>query len=122
MRKPQSASRGEILPRNLLLLKNADIIKLMIEEKYQIKIKSILKKRLGGEARFFIFGSSLEEGKFSDVDVAIDGEIENEKSIFMAKDDLEESDLPYKFDLVYLKKAEKSFRDKILTGKMLWLT
>jgi predicted nucleotidyltransferase len=94
----------------------------MIGENYQTKIRNILKKRLGDEARFFIFGSSLGEGKFSDVDVAIDGEIENEKNIFLAKDDLEESDLPYKFDLVYLKKTEKSFQDKILNGKILWLT
>jgi len=95
---------------------------MMIGIKYQIKIRDILQKRLGKNVKFFVFGSSLGSGKFSDVDVAIEGEVDDEKNILLAKEDLEESDLPYKVDLIYLKKTEKNFQDKILKEKILWLT
>jgi len=106
----------------LIFVLNIGIMEKMLDRKYQNQIRDILKKGLGENARFFIFGSSLEDGKFSDVDVAIDGEISDEKSINLVRENLEESDLPYKIDLVYLKKTEKSFQDKILKGKILWLT
>ncbi|MFA5961236.1 MAG: nucleotidyltransferase domain-containing protein [Parcubacteria group bacterium] len=93
----------------------------MLEEKYQKQISAILRKRLGGEAKFFVFGSSLGEGMFSDVDVAISGDIFDEKAIALAKEDLEESHLPYKVDLVYLKKADENFQAKLLNEKKIWL-
>lgn len=93
----------------------------MLEEKYQKQIEAILRKRLGDKAQFFVFGSSLGDGVFSDVDIAISGEIFDEKSIALAKEDLEESQLPYKVDLVYLKKTEKNFQTKLLKEKKLWL-
>ncbi|HAI73831.1 MAG TPA: hypothetical protein DCS28_01020 [Candidatus Moranbacteria bacterium] len=93
----------------------------MLAEKYQKQISAILRKRLGENTKFFVFGSSLEDGKFSDVDVAFDGGIVEEKNIALAKEDLEESNLPYKVDLVYLEKTEKKFRNKLLKGKKLWL-
>lgn len=94
----------------------------MLKEKYQKQISDILKKRLGENAKFFVFGSSLENGRFSDVDVAIDSDIAEEKNIALAREDLENSLIPYKIDLVYLKKTEKKFRDKLLAEKKLWLT
>ena len=93
----------------------------MLAEKYQKQISAILRKRLGENTKFFVFGSSLEDGKFSDVDVAFDGGIVEEKNIALAKEDLEESNLPYKVDLVYLEKTEKKFRNNLLKGKKLWL-
>ena len=93
----------------------------MLAEKYQKQISAILRKRLGENTKFFVFGSSLEDGKFSDVDIAFDGGIVEEKNIALAKEDLEESNLPYKVDLVYLEKTEKKFRNKLLKGKKLWL-
>jgi predicted nucleotidyltransferase len=94
----------------------------MLEKKYQNQIKAVLKKRLGKDARFFVFGSSLETGRFSDVDIAIVGDIGEEKAISLAKEDLEESLIPYKIDLIYLKKTEKFFQTKLKNEKKLWLT
>jgi predicted nucleotidyltransferase len=94
----------------------------MLEKKYQNQIKAVLKKRLGKDARFFVFGSSLEMGRFSDVDIAIVGDIGEEKAISLAKEDLEESLIPYKIDLIYLKKTEKFFQTKLKNEKKLWLT
>lgn len=81
----------------------------MLAEKYQKQISAILRKRLGENVRCFVFGSSLESGRFSDVDIAINGDNSEEKSIALAKEDLEESLIPYKIDLIYLKKTEKKF-------------
>jgi len=94
----------------------------MLEKKYQNQIKAVLKKRLGKDAQFFVFGSSLETGRFSDVDIAIVGDIGEEKAISLAKEDLEESLIPYKIDLIYLKKTEKFFQTKLKNEKKLWLT
>jgi predicted nucleotidyltransferase len=94
----------------------------MLEEKYQKQISAILRERLGSAARFFVFGSSLDSGQFSDVDIAILGDTFSEKIIALAKEDLEESQIPYKVDLIYLDKTEKKFQTKLLNEKKLWLT
>ena len=94
----------------------------MIDKKYLDKIKEITNKYSENNERFFVFGSSVTEDKFSDIDLGfVDGKIDEDK-LRQLKDELEESLLPYKFDVVDFNKADKEFRDKNLNSKIIWLT
>ncbi len=94
----------------------------MIDKKYLEKIKEIINKYTKNKERFFVFGSSVTENKFSDIDLGfVDGKIDEDK-LRNLKDELEESLLPFKFDVVDFNKVEKEFRDKNLNSKIIWLT
>lgn len=83
-----------------------------IDEKYLKMLKSILSQYNG--YGFYLFGSRITNKvkPFSDIDLLYFDNISN-KEIFQLKDDLEESNLPYKVDLVNYNKCSDSFKKSI---------
>lgn len=72
--------------------------------------------------KVFIFGSR-STGKnhpFSDIDILIEGEITPsiDHEIINLKNFFEESNFPYKIDLVYEKNLAKSYRDNVLKTRI----
>ena len=94
----------------------------MIQEEYIAKIKEIIGKNVSSEvgAKFFIFGSSVLSEKFSDVDLGFLGEVSGNQASKI-REELEESPIPYKFDLVDFDNDEESFKNKVLNEKIIWL-
>lgn len=94
----------------------------MIQEKYINKIKEIIGKNVSSEngARFFIFGSSVLSENFSDVDLGFLGALSDGQTVKI-REELEEAPIPYKFDLVDFNNVEESFRNKVLSEKIVWL-
>ncbi|EKD58679.1 MAG: hypothetical protein ACD_56C00073G0008 [uncultured bacterium] len=94
----------------------------MVDEKYIIRIREILEKHLTYNEKVFIFGSSVENEKFGDVDLAIVSQrIVDEKVMHYIREDLEESTLPYKFDLVDINQTNDPFRTRVLNGPKIWI-
>ena len=94
----------------------------MISEIYVSKIKEILQKHLNLNEKVFVFGSSVENEKFGDVDLAIVSEqAVDDKILRHVREDLEESTLPYKFDLVDINQTNDPFRTRVLNGPKLWI-
>ncbi|MDZ7611954.1 MAG: hypothetical protein U5L10_04285 [Candidatus Moranbacteria bacterium] len=93
-----------------------------IEERYIQMIKENVKPELPPEVDLFIFGSCLNSRTFNDVDIGvINGEIADSQ-IRKAKENLENTTFPYKFDLINFNKVDKKFKDKIFKGNILWIT
>jgi len=81
-------------------------------------IKQILKKYVPG-AEIRVFGSRLEETikKYSDLDLVIMGKKEIAPSIMVKiKSDFEESDLPFRVDILDWHKISDEFK-KVITKK-----
>ncbi len=94
----------------------------MIEERYFVKIKEIFKERLEKDDRVFVFGSSVENAKFNDVDVAIVSENKEIDSVISKiKDALDESALPYKFDVININDTNDPFRARVMDGPKIWI-
>lgn len=94
-----------------------------MDEKYIARIREILGKHLKKGDRVFIFGSSVENEKFGDVDLAVVSKnAEVDKIIYKIKNDLEESTLPYKFDVVNINQTKDSFRNRVMNGPKIWIT
>lgn len=94
----------------------------MIDKKYISEIAEIVKPRIGKNDRVFIFGSSVNQERFADVDLGVVSEnSEIDKDICRIKDALEESTLPYKFDVVNMNKAKSLFRERALNGPKVWI-
>lgn len=94
----------------------------MIEEKYIRKIKKILENHLEEKDRVFVFGSSVEGEKFADVDLAVVSDRENlDKTLMRIREDLEESNLPYKFDVINFNQAKESFRNRVIESPKIWI-
>lgn len=72
-----------------------------LEPKFILLIKNCIRKFFP-EAKIFIFGSRAKETnrQFSDIDIAIKDSKINSSALAMARFELEESNLPYKVDLV----------------------
>jgi len=94
----------------------------MVKEIYVDRVREILKKHLTGGERAFIFGSSVENEKFGDVDLAVVSEqAVDEKVMRHIREDFDESTLPYKFDLVDINQTNDPFRTRVLNGPKLWI-
>ena len=72
-----------------------------LEPKFISLIQNSVRKFLP-DAKIFIFGSRVRNTnqKFSDVDIAILDAAADQKSLALIRYELEESDLPYKTDVV----------------------
>jgi len=92
----------------------------MLDKKTKKQLKDILYKYLSKkEYRMFVFGSraSGENSRWSDIDVGVWGEKKMPLEIkFQIEDDLENSDIPYKVDLVDFKNTSKKFRQIALNN------
>lgn len=84
-----------------------------VEERHLRIIKSILKKY---NYSFFVFGSRITQHakKFSDLDLLYFDDIPS-CVVMKIEEDFEESDLPYKVDLVDYKKCDEDFHKIIGT-------
>lgn len=94
----------------------------MVKKKYQNSIKKILLHNFPPESKIFIFGSSARSDKFHDIDVGIKASKIDKMAMINAKEELEESMIPYKVDLVDFAKADKNFQKEVLKEKVIWLT
>lgn len=93
----------------------------MLSKSYQNKIRSIIYPIVSNDkAGIFVFGSAAKSKRFGDVDLAIKGRI-SQKKIRKIKTALEDSNLPYFFDVVDLRRCSKSFLANILDNKIIWL-
>jgi predicted nucleotidyltransferase len=94
----------------------------MVTGIYVDRIKEVLQKHLTHNEKVFIFGSSVESEKFGDVDLAVvSGQLVDEKILRSIREDLEESTLPYKFDLVDINQTNDPFRTIVLSGPKIWI-
>lgn len=93
----------------------------MIGKEHIDFLNKTTKENFSGEkSRYFIFGSSLREENFEDVDLAIIGG--SEEKISKLKTSLEESNFPYFVDVVNFDTADKNFIDYVENNeKKLWL-
>jgi predicted nucleotidyltransferase len=85
-----------------------------ISTDHLIIIKSILKNHLPVEATVYVFGSRARGGAkpFSDLDLAIDadGKVLSLATMAALADHFDESDLPYKVDLVDWNSIDDNFQ------------
>lgn len=93
----------------------------MIDQKNKKELKRILTQRLGKGTKSFIFGSALDSKSFSDIDIAIQ-HLELPDVIYQIKEDMENSQIPYKVDIVDFDRADTKFQKKVLKQKIEWLT
>jgi predicted nucleotidyltransferase len=87
-------------------------VRLQIEDRHLKIILDILSKY---PYEFFAFGSRVKgvSDKFSDLDLCFFENIPS-KFLFQIEEFLEESDLPYKVDMVDFNKCKKDFQDEIM--------
>jgi predicted nucleotidyltransferase len=93
----------------------------MIKKKYLDKIKLEIKPIANNNklAKFFIFGSSLRQDKFGDIDLAVVGA--SRQVLGEIKDKFADSSLPYFVDVVDFSKASAKFKENVLSDKILWI-
>lgn len=94
----------------------------MIKKKYQKNIVEIITKYIPKNGKIFIFGSSVNNIDFADVDVGIENANIKPKEMNNMIEDFEESNIPYKIDLVDFSKVDKNFKKKVKEEKIIWLT
>ena len=93
----------------------------MIKEKYLRQIKSLVSETAKNQKiKVFIFGSSIKEKKFGDIDVGISGKIDD-TTINKLKESFEDSTLPYFVDVINFNKASKDFKNNVMDQKILWI-
>jgi hypothetical protein len=93
----------------------------MISDKYLKQIKRIITAHnQNGKNKYFIFGSSVKEEKFGDVDIGVIGEASRE-DLAMLKGAFTESSLPYKIDIVKIDDTSNSFKNNVLKGEIIWI-
>lgn len=93
----------------------------MLKAKYLLAIKQQVKKAYRKKgARFFVFGSSVNKTNFGDIDLGVMGEVDS-KLIRNLKENFEESNLPYKVDVVNFEKVSSKFKNNVFSEKILWI-
>ena len=70
--------------------------------------------------KIFIFGSSLKEKNFYDIDVGVSGEVTTEE-LFYLKEQLTESNLPYIVDIINFNQVKNNFKENIFNNEILWI-
>lgn len=93
----------------------------MIKDKYLKQIIfNINKLDVGADVKFFIFGSSLRNERFGDIDVGVMGNVEDDK-IDELKEEFENSTFPYFVEFINFNKVSKEFKDNVFNNKILWI-
>jgi predicted nucleotidyltransferase len=88
-------------------------MKFQLEEKYYKIVKDILNQH---QVEVFVFGSRSKgiAKKFSDLDFVIKEEIDTRK-LNKLKNSFDESDLPFKVDVIPWNSIDESFKNHILS-------
>jgi len=93
----------------------------MIKQKYLKQIKNQTNEFLHNrEIKAFIFGSSLQQNDFGDIDIGLIGDFMPSETMQL-KEKLEDSVLPYFVDVVDFNNVETSFKENILNNNILWI-
>ncbi len=91
----------------------------MIKEKYFKKISANLNRfSKGKKVKIFIYGSSLRQDHFGDVDVGMMGEV-NDKDIRGLKEEFENSTLPYFVEVVNFNNVSSKFKNNVFNNEIL---
>lgn len=94
-----------------------NVAKLDINPEYLTLIKTILRQHLPSNAKVGVFGSRVtgKARKYSDVDLIINISGENVpiQTLFVLATEFEESDLPFKVDVVDWNKLSAEFQEMI---------
>lgn len=90
----------------------------MFEDQWKALIRQIVQKYLGNDVRVFIFGSRAtgKNRKWSDIDVGIVTKEKLGNQILFIQDDLEQSDIPYRVDVVDFKTVSPQFAKVALSS------
>ncbi len=93
----------------------------MIKEKYFKKISANLNRfSKGKKVKIFIYGSSLRQDHFGDIDIGVMGEV-NDKDIRELKEKFEDSTLPYFVEIVNFNNVSGKFRNNVFNNEILWI-
>lgn len=88
------------------------------------EIRRLIFRRLQGlDVEVFLFGSRVKNtaGRSSDIDVAVFPALALPEGLLAEiRDDLEESRVPYRVELVDLSVADETFRDRVRREGMRW--
>jgi predicted nucleotidyltransferase len=87
-----------------------------LEPRYLEMVRQILKKNLPQDVKVFVFGSRANKKakKFSDLDLAIDAPQRISLTTFAnLRSDFEESDVPYKVDIIDFNTIDEDFKKNI---------
>jgi len=94
----------------------------MVKDKYLKQVSTIIKPfSREKQTRFFLFGSSLVQDRFGDLDIGVIGEV-GEEIVGTIKEQLENSNLPYFVDVINFNKVSEDFKNNVFNHKILWLT
>lgn len=95
-----------------------------IESNYLNEITSILTRALHGKACvLYLFGSRAAgtHNPVSDFDIGVSSSDDLRYELSAAREMLEESDIPFKVDVVELQSVSEEFKRKVMTqGVLLW--
>ena len=91
-------------------------------DRYIPKIKEVIKNFDPSlRNKYFIFGSSLRKEKFNDIDIGVIGASTSGIKVNDLKEKIENTTIPYFFDVVDFDSAQKSFTDYVFNNKILWI-
>ncbi len=92
-------------------------------KKCENSVRKILLDRLPGDVKVFLFGSRVtnRDSFNSDIDVAIlPGKNFDDRILCRIKDELEESYIPFKVDIVNLNEVDEGFKKHTLKQAVQW--
>lgn len=73
-----------------------------------------------GKIQIFIFGSSIKDKHFGDIDIGIIGDV-TDKEVRDLKEFFEESNFPFFVDVINFNTVEEPFKKNVLNNKVLWI-
>ncbi len=91
----------------------------MIQKKYVSLIREIKNQHLPNR-KAFLFGSSLQDKAFRDVDIGVMGQ-EDGLDLTEFREALEESMLPYLADVVDFGEVTEKFKKEVFKQRIVWL-
>lgn len=86
-----------------------------LENKYLEFIKNTVNANLSN-CKIYIFGSRVKGSakKYSDIDIALESEDINEKTLQRIKNEFENSSLPYEVDVIDINNISETFKNHII--------
>lgn len=93
----------------------------MIKAEYlkqiQAMVSAVLRRK---DAQAFLFGSATRKPRFRDCDIGLTGRIDKDE-VRRLKEVFEESDLPYKVDVVDFNRVSETFKRNVLARPIIWI-
>lgn len=76
--------------------------------------------RQNSEVEVFLFGSSIKHDRFGDIDVGIKGKVKDSE-VRKLREFFEDSNFPFKVDVINFNKVDEPFEKNVLENKVLWI-